>query len=330
MNHSPVRFALQLLIAAVVALCLPALVNNGLVFLAGLVLINVTIALAFNLLFNTSGLISFGQSLFVAAGAYTVGVLELNAPAVPFLATLLAAGVVGGLFALVIGIVALRRAEGVYLAMLTLTFAELLHIVIMKTDGLGRSDGLTNVPRPTISLGFVSFNLASTNAFYVLIVIVTAVLCAALWWVTHSRLGRVLLAVKMDPSRAAFLGLDVQRYRLVAFIISGAVTAIAGGLLGPWSQILTPELAQWQSSTAPLLHTLLGGAGSFWGPGIGAIVFAAVEYATRGIEGVSDHVTGGLLLIVILLWPGGLVGIARRLRGPSLATRRSPIARPAP
>lgn len=317
MSASPAVFGLQLGLGIVAAALLPAFVNGGLVFLAGLVLINVVVALAFNLLFATTGLISFGQSLYVAAGAYTVGALQLYVPEVPFLLALLAGGLVGGAFALAVAFVSLQRSEGVYLAMLTLTFAELLHVVITKTTWLGRSDGLTNIPRPVLSLGSLRLDLTSLNAFYGLIVAVTALLVALLWWITHARLGRTLRAVKMDPARTAFLGVDVRAHRIAAFTISGAITALAGGLIGPWTQILTPELAQWQSSTAPLLHTLLGGSGFFWGPAVGAILFAAVEYGTRSLQGVSELVTGGMLLCVILLVPGGLVGILSRLRRPN-------------
>lgn len=304
-------FALQLFLASLFALGFGALVNNGLLFTAGLVLFNIVAALAFNLLFGVTGLISFGQSLYLAAGAYVVAVLQLDAPAVPFFAALAAGGLVGGLVAFAVGYVALRRSSGVYFAMLTLTFAELLHIVITKTGALGRSDGLTNVPQPILWLG--GLDLSPLRALYVLIVGVCAALIFVLWWASHSRFGRVLNAIRQDANRAAFLGVNVRAYRLAAFTLAGAVTATVGGLLGPWMQIVNPELAQWQSSTAPILHTLLGGAGFFWGPAVGAILFATVDYATRSIEGVSELVTGVLLLVIVLLAPGGLLGLIWRL-----------------
>jgi branched-chain amino acid transport system permease protein len=330
MSPRPGVFALQLAAGVTVAALLPVFVNGGLVFLAGLVLINIVVALAFNLLFATTGLISFGQSLYVAAGAYTVGAIQLYAPEIPFLAALATGGLVGAAFAFAVAYVSLQRSEGVYLAMLTLTFAELLHVVITKTTWLGRSDGLTNIPRPIISLGFARLDLTSLHGFYGLIVAVTALLIALLWWVTHARLGRTLRAIKMDAARASFLGVNVRAYRVASFTIAGGITAVAGGLLGPWTQILTPDLAEWQSSTAPLLHTLLGGSGSFWGPAVGAIVFAAVDYGTRSLQGVSELVTGGLLLCVILLVPGGLVGLLTRLHRPASARRSLAPARPVP
>ncbi len=152
----------------------------------------------------------------------------------------------------------------------------------------------------------------------------TALLIAVLWWVSHSRLGRSFRAVRLDPMRAAFLGIDVRRRQLQAFAISGACAATAGGLMGPLTSIVSPDLAHWGESTKPILFTLLGGAGHFWGPLVGAIVFSGVEYGTRSLAGASDLITGGLLLAVVLAIPGGLLGLAalvvRRLRRPKRAT----------
>jgi branched-chain amino acid transport system permease protein len=310
----PLRFLLVLALVTGAALLLPLVANRGLVFLAGVVAINVVLGLAFNLLFSTAGLLSFGQATFSAAGAYAVALLLLRVPEVPFLLALGASAAVGAAIATLIGLVALRRTEGVYFAVLTLAFAELVHVVIAKTSFFGRNDGLTGIPRPRIG----PIDLAQGQAYYVFVILVTAVLIAILWWVSHSRLGRSFRAVRLDPMRAAFLGIDVRRRQLQAFAISGACAATAGGLMGPLTSIVSPDLAHWGESTKPILFTLLGGAGHFWGPLVGAIVFSGVEYGTRSLAGASDLITGGLLLAVVLAIPGGLLGLAalvlRRLR----------------
>jgi branched-chain amino acid transport system permease protein len=320
-------FLLQLVPLTVVALALPLLVNSGIVFLAGLVCINIVVALAFNLLFTTAGIMSFGQAMFVAIGAYAAGLIGLHLPGVPYPVALLAAGVLGAALAVVVGTLALRRSEGVTFAMVTLTFAELLHIVITKTTFLGRNDGLTGIVRPVLLRWPVRIDLGVGDNFYVFIVLVCAALSAVLWWVTQSRFGRALQAVRMDPQRAAFLSVDGHRYRMAALMVSGAVTAIAGGLYGPWTQILSPELAYWGQSTIPLLDTLLGGAGTFWGPAVGAVAFALIEYETRDIAGVSDLVAGMLLLSVVLAIPGGLVGILAQATGLVRRARRGSLVR---
>ncbi len=321
-------FLVQLAGVIAVAGCVPLVANGGVVFLAGLVCINAVVALAFNLLFTTAGLMSFGQALFVAAGAYTAGLAALHWPGLPFPLALLLAGMVGGLAAGLVGLLALRRSEGVSFAMLTLTFAELLHIVITKTTVLGRNDGLTGIPRPVLLSWPVRIDLAVGNNFYGFIVAVCAVLCLVLWWASHSRYGRTLSAVRMDPQRAAFLSIDVHRYRMTALMLSGAVTAVATGLYGPWTQILTPDLAYWPQSTIPLLNTLLGGAGAFWGPAAGAVAFALLDYQTRNVAGAADLVAGGLLLAVVLAIPGGLAGIAAKLG--ALVRRPAPVLKRRP
>jgi branched-chain amino acid transport system permease protein len=319
----PGRFAFVLAVVVAMALAFPAVANPGLVFLAGVVAINVVLGLSFNLLFSTAGLLSFGQSAFSAAGAYTTAVLLLKVPGLPFLLVLAASALVGAALALALGIIALKRTEGVYFAVLTLAFSALLHVVIAKTTALGRNDGLTGIPRPRIDLGVTSVDLAQGQNFYVFVVLLTAAVTAVLWWVTHSRLGRSFRAIRLDPMRAMFLGIDVRRRRLEAFAIAGATTALAGALIGPLTSIVSPDLAHWAESTKPILFTLLGGAGAFWGPAVGAVMFAGIEYGTRTLAGASDLITGGLLLAVVLAVPGGVLGLAARLvnrkRAPALA-----------
>lgn len=310
------RAALVLGAALVVGLLFPQFAHRGLIFIAGVFWINVVFGMSFNLLFGTSGILSFGQAMFYAVGAYALGAASLHLPQVPFLLLWFGAGVCGALLALVVGIVALRRAEGVYFAVLTLAFASLVHILISKSSLLGRNDGLAGIRRPVIELGGWRLDLASGDAYYYFIMVLCLLMVAVLWYLTHGRFGRTLRAIKQDPQRAAFLGIPVQRYRLAAFIVSGAMTAWAGALIGPWAQIVTPELAHWANSTNPILYTLLGGSGSFWGPGLGAAILAGVFYVTRTLVGVADIVTGAMLLAVVLALPGGVMGLlsARRER----------------
>lgn len=322
---SPTGLWLALVGGVAVAFALPFVANKGIVFLAGLVAVNIVFALCFNLLFSTSGLLSFGQATFFAVGAYALGILTMRLPGMPFLLALAAAGLAGALVAVVIGFLALRRTEGIYFAVLTLAFGEVVRIVISKTTFLGRNDGITGIPRPRIGLGLATLDLVQGDRYYYFLVLLCAALCAVIWWVTYSRYGRALRAIKQEPLRADFLGIDVRRHRLLAYAISGTVTALAGAAFAPWAQIVTPDLAHWSQSTRPVLFTLLGGAGYFWGPAVGAIVFSIVEYGTRTMQGASDLVTGGLLLAVVLAVPGGICGIValtlRSLRGRRVPAR---------
>ena len=316
------RDLLVLLALALAGAVLPAFLHRGLVFIAGMVWINAVFGLSFNLLFGLSGVLSFGQAMFFAAGAYGAAVLT-QAWGLPLLLALPLAGLVGAALAGVVGAVALRRSEGVYFAILTLSFAELLHLLVSNTSWLGRNDGLSGLPRPDLALGPLRLDLASGDHFYFFIVAVCALLIALVRWVVATPFGRALQAVKQDPERAEFLGIPVRLHRWAVFVFAGFTTAMAGALVAPWAQIVTPELAHWTNSTNPILFTLLGGSAYFWGPVLGAVILSAVFYVTRTLVGVSDLVTGLLLLSVVLALPGGVLGLVDRL------WRRARAPRPA-
>lgn len=318
------RDHLILLALMLVALCVPGVLNRGLVFIAGMVWINAVFGLSFNLLFGLSGVLSFGQAMFFAAGAYAAAVLTQQM-AVPFVAALLLAALVGGVLAALVGVVALRRSEGVYFAILTLAFAELLHLLIANTAFLGRNDGLAGLARPSLGFGSWRIDLAAGDNFYYFIVLACGLLIAFIRWIIDTPFGRALQAIKQDPERAEFLGIPVRRHRLVIFVLAGATTAAAGALIAPWAQIVTPELAHWSNSTNPILYTLLGGSAYFWGPVLGAVVLSAVFYLTRTLVGMSDMVTGLLLLVVVVSLPGGILGLLARWTRPAPAVR-APVA----
>ena len=305
------RDHLILLALMLAALCVPGVLNRGLVFIAGMVWINAVFGLSFNLLFGLSGVLSFGQAMFFAAGAYAAAVLTQQM-AVPF---------VGAVLAALVGVVALRRSEGVYFAILTLAFAELLHLLIANTAFLGRNDGLAGLARPSLGFGSWRVDLAAGDNFYYFIVLACGLLIAFIRWIVDTPFGRALQAIKQDPERAEFLGIPVRLHRLVIFVLAGATTAAAGALIAPWAQIVTPELAHWSNSTNPILYTLLGGSAYFWGPVLGAVVLSAVFYLTRTLVGMSDMVTGLLLLVVVVSLPGGILGLLARWTRPAPAVR---------
>jgi len=313
MGGAAVRIAIAL-VALAAALLLPQFANKGVVFLAGVLWINMVFGFSWNLMFHQTGLVSFGHAAFFAIGGYGYAVIARAHPEVHPLLAFLAAGGIGAAAALLVGIVALRRSLGVYFAILSLALSQIVAMVVADTPYLGRDDGFTGIQRPVLHLGLTSIPLAEGDNYYRFLVVSCALLTLVLWWVTHSRIGRSFRAVQQDAERAAFLGIAVARQRLLCFIIASAVTAVAGALFGPWLQLLTPELAHWTFSARPILFTLLGGAASFWGPGLGALGFMVLEYATRTLHGIGEITVGGTLLLVVLVFPGGLIGAAQRLR----------------
>jgi branched-chain amino acid transport system permease protein len=292
----------------------PHVANSGLMFLAGLVAINIVFGLSWNFLFSGAGLLSFGHAMFFAGGAYSMALITRHIPEMPFLLGLALGAACGGLIALIFGVVALRRASGVYFAVLTLAFSELIHIMITKTTFLGRNDGLVGIPRPVIELGFATLDLTRATAYYYFIIVVMTVVAVMLWCFQNAPAGRLLQAIRQDPMRTAFLGTPIQGWQLTAFVISGTVAAFCGAVMVPFTQIASPEIAYWTVSTQPILFTLLGGAGHFWGPAVGAILFGAIDYGTRTMHGLSEITVGVLLLAVVLIIPGGLLGLLNRRR----------------
>lgn len=290
---------------------LPLWVNAGPLYVVGTVLVQVIFALSWNILFGYTGLVSFGHAGFFAIGAYLAALALRHIAGVPFLGVLAAAALFGACAAWVVGVLALRRMSGVFLAVLTVALAEALRLIIGFSTFLGREDGITDIPRPVLDLGLLQIDLTSSSAYYWFLLVATVLITAFLWWLLHSRFGRTLQTVRQDAERAAFMGTHVARYRLAAFVISGAVAAVAGALYAPWSRIVTVEEVHWLASAQPMLNTLLGGVSSFWGPVVGAGLFAAITYATRTLVGLSELIVGTGLLAIILLAPNGAVGLWR-------------------
>ena len=315
-GKAPSRLVPALAIAvAFCALALaPEFVNPGLLFLIGLTMIQAVFALSWNLLFGYTGLASFGHAGFFAIGAYFTGAMLRYEFGIPFLAVLAIAAALGAFVAWLIGLVALRRLAGIFLAVLTVALAEVLGKIVSYSQALGEHDGLGNIPRPVIELGVATLDLTSGRAYFLFLLVGCSLITAALWWLVHSRTGRVFQAIRQDASRAAFLGINVARYRLVSFMISGGVAALAGGLFAPWTRIVTLDEVSWLASTQPILNTLLGGVGSFWGPVVGSVAFTLINYWTRTFVGLSEIVIGGTLVLVIIAAPTGIIGFVQGLR----------------
>jgi branched-chain amino acid transport system permease protein len=320
------RLALAAAVLAAFALA-PAWVNPGLLFVIGLTLIQALFALSWNLLFRYAGLASFGHAMFFGIGAYATAAVIFHHLPVPFLAAVVLAAALGGLAALVVGLVVLPRTTGIQLAVLTLALSQLALLFVSYSNFLGRDEGLSGLARPRLDLGVVAVDLATPARYYWFILAVCTLAAAVLLWFVSGPRGRTLLAVRIDPERAAFVGIDVLRQRVLAFTLAGALAALAGALVAPWSQIVATDTMSWLTSAQPMLATLLGGTGSFWGPAIGAFALALLGYFTRSFAGLSELVVGGILLVVVLVAPAGLTGL---LGAGLLRTGRRPDGRAAP
>ncbi|MCB1462941.1 MAG: branched-chain amino acid ABC transporter permease [Nitratireductor sp.] len=312
---NPAIKATLLVLSALVLLALPLWVNPGLLHLVGVTIVMGVFAVAWNLLFGYAGLASFGSGGLFSIGAYFMAVMLRAGWQDGFLLLILVSMAAGGLVAFLVGAIALRRSSGIYLAILTLALSEVLRLFLMRWHWIGAEDGLPNIVRPSFSIGIARVDLSNGHSYYWFLCLACAAMVAIMWWILHSPLGRTLRAIRLDPERTAFMGVNVYGYKLAAFTLSGIFAAGAGALYAPWAQIVTPDLGNMTRSVQPILYTLLGGASSFWGPLIGAFSFSAIEYATRTLVGIQEIITGAILLVIILVFPTGIAGAFSRFVG---------------
>lgn len=316
------------------AVLLPTWASGGVLYIGSLVLISTVFALSWNLMFGFGGIATFGHAAFFAIGGYLSAYMLKTTPGISFEWVLLMALAAGGLVAAVTGVIAIRRATGVQLAILTLALSEVLRVLISYSGRLGRDEGLSAIPRPTLSFGDYTLTLSADTSYYLFLCVACGLIGWAAWALCHSAFGRTLRSIRQDSQRALFLGINVDRFRWLSFVIAAAIAAFVGALAAPLSQIVTPDAASIARSTEPMLHTLVGGAASFWGPAVGSLIFAAIDYATRTLPGLSELIMGITLLVIVLVAPGGVIGhlksVAGRWRIKRSASTQTVIAREAP
>ncbi|HYX91751.1 MAG TPA: branched-chain amino acid ABC transporter permease [Myxococcaceae bacterium] len=265
-------------------------------------------ASAFNLLLGYTGLLSFGHAAFLGAGAYITGwaVKEFRLPVELALLTGTAAATVLGL---VFGGLAIRRA-GIYFAMITLGFAQMIYFLVVQMPWTGGEDGLQGVPRGK-ALGLLSLNDRFVMYYYVF-----AVFLFGFWLIyrtIHSPFGQVLRAIRENEPRALSLGYDVKRYKLMAFVLSSAVAGLAGSLKVLVLQFASLSDVHWYRSGEVVLMTLLGGMGTVLGPSVGALLVVTLENYLGETGSWVTVITGAVFVACVLAFRRGIVGEIRAL-----------------
>ena len=263
-------------------------------------------AMAVNLLFGQTGMLSFGQAAYFGIGAYGVGLLALRQ--VNPLVDLAVGTLAGALVALAVGLFTLRTTELVF-AMLTLAFGMALYSITFHLQAIGGENGLVGIIPP--DLGWIQ--LGDSHALFVFTVVVVTGAVAFLWVLSGSPFGRTLRMIRDDPARAENLGVPVFRYRLAAFTLSGALCGLAGGLYAFVQNVASPDALFWTTSGTPVIVSLLGGAAFFFGPIVGTVLYV---YATDTISLITPawiFYIGLGFLFVVLVAPDGIVGGLQRL-----------------
>ena len=294
------------LLAIGVVLLLPLCVGSG--TLATEVLIYALAALGCNLLLGYTGLMSFGQGIFFGIGSYATGLALLHLKA-PLLISLLIAAVIGGLIALLVGWFSIRQ-KGTYFVMLTLAFAQMFYfLAYTMKDITGGDNGLLDIPRPNLSVfGHTLLPTTSSWQYYSFVAILFVVVFWLLQRVVDSVLGRTLLAVRDNEARASAVGYDVTLLKLAAFVISGAVTGLAGGLHAMMTGVAPLSNIEYHTSEAVLIMTVIGGTGNLFASVLGSAFYVLLA------DWLSTLWPRWLLLLGLLLI-GVSIGMQRGLWG---------------
>ncbi len=270
-------------------------------------------ALGFNLLLGYTGLLSFGHSAYFGTGAYVVALL-VKYLGVASMELFVLAGILGSIaVAALFGVVCVRYTR-IFFGILTLALSQVLWSLALKLFWVtGGSDGL-RVPTPTLLGGLggpgadkVEF-IAHRYYYYVLILFLVAT--AAMWVIVSSPFGKALQAIRDNETRAEFVGVQVWKYRWIAFVISGAFTGLAGALWVPLNGLTTPDILYWPFSGRIVFFTVLGGFRTFVGPIVGAIAYNYLETYAVGFTVYWQLVLGIVLVLLVLTMPTGLVGTA--------------------
>tara|TARA_B100000886_G_scaffold336790_1_gene296255 strand:- start:310 stop:1293 length:984 start_codon:yes stop_codon:yes gene_type:complete len=275
-------------------------------------------AVGLNLILGIGGFVSFGHAAFFGFGGYIMGILAWHAqnysplmewplliegtksmPIIWLLSISLSA-----LLALLIGIVSLKTS-GVYFIMITLAFAQMMYYFSISWSAYGGEDGMSIYVRND----FPGLNTLEPIQFYLLCF---SILLGSLWLISRivkSPFGLALNAARQSPQRVQAVGLDLNRLQLLAFVISGAITGLAGALFADLNRFVSPNMFSWQLSGEFIVFIIIGGVGRLFGPVIGALVFVGLEHFLGGVSDYWHIYLGIILLLIVLFSKTGVIGL---------------------
>ena len=261
-------------------------------------------AMAFNLLMGFTGLLSFGHAAFFGVAGYTTGWLIRSAGYSPELGVLVGTAV-AGLCGLGVGLLAIRR-QGIYFAMVTLAMAQMFYFVFLQAPFTGGEDGLQGVPRGQL-LGLIS--LENDLSLYFVVLAVFVALFLFVIRIVHSPFGQVLKAIRENETRAISLGYDVNKYKLMAFVLSTTAAGLAGAMKTLVLGFVTLNDAHWSLSGEVILMTLLGGLGTFAGPALGAFTIIGLQnFLADQVGSWINVIIGVIFVLCVVAFRRGFIG----------------------
>jgi len=301
-----------LVFAALAALPLTPWMSKYYMLLAFDALLFGAVAMSLDLLMGYTGLVSFGHAAFFGLGAYATAVL-LERGVLSLWLCLGFAAVAVGAYALTVSYFATAR-HGIYFALLTLIFAEVVYTFFRYTQTFGGSDGIQGLPPFEVAPGLA---VDAPARLYYLVVAYLLLAYLACRVIVRSHFGQVLVAIRENEDRARFLGYNVQRYKMGACLMSALLTGLAGALYPGRSAYATPDLLHWSVSGEFLIMVMIGGLGTLVGPIIGGAFLIVLQEKVSSYVQWYNIVVGLVLVLIVLFVPRGLLGIRQALRGRS-------------
>jgi len=315
------KIPILLLVALIVFLfLLPYVAGKYVMYMTMHILVLSVFALGFNVLLGYTGLLSFGQAGFYACGAYGCAKMLLVIPSL--LPGVICGVLFAGIIALILGFLCIRHTR-IYFAMLTLCFGMMIYSLAWKWRTMtGGDDGLVGIPRAPLEIpGIFSINMSSLGNYYYFVLIVCLLAIMLLYRIVNSPFGLTLQGIRDSESRIAFAGISVKNYRLIAFTIAGLYAGLAGALLPPLENTVTPPVAHWTHSAEPVLATLLGGIHTFAGPIAGAFLFYVIKDIIVRFTEYWLICLGAIVVALVMGLPGGVVSIFEKRLVPWIRLR---------
>ncbi len=261
-------------------------------------------ASSLNLILGYGGMISFGHAAFIGAGAYVVGILMAEGVTSAWVSWPLGVAV-SALFALVIGAISLRT-RGVYFIMITLAFAQMMYYIFVSMKAYGGDDGLNLATRSVVGFGA---SLKDDLTWYYVVLLFLAGSLYLLHRLIRSRFGRVIEAIRENESRMEAIGFPTYGYKLVCFVIAGAMAGLAGVLIANQNSFVSPNLMFWVQSGTLMIMVIMGGVGYHYGGAIGALVLLVLEEVISSYTIFWQLWVGLILLAIVLFAPQGICGL---------------------
>ena len=288
-----------LVLAVAASIVLPMVVGVFWVHVLTEILIMGLFATSFNLLFGYMGQLSFGQAAYYGIGAYTTALMITKA-SIPLPLCIVASIILAGICALIFGYFCVRLI-GIYFAILTMAFGQLVFYIIFQWyDFTGGDNGIQGIPVPPL--------LQDPHVYYYFTLAVVIAALIVMWFIINSPFGYTMRAIRDNSNRTRFIGINIRKYMLINFVISGMFAGLAGSLWAPFNRSIAPDLANWGHSGIPVFMAVIGGPLGFFGPLVGSVVYTFLSAFVTGFTEYWPITIGIIIIFIVLFLPGGILG----------------------